>query len=146
MRIWTRTTMALRAIICQNNNMPEKDTKVLSDSLSAEAVQAHAVAQEATEKAREAQMEAVVERVLIKVLSNDEGSPLLIKRIPLICNDIKAIQISMTDMRNDTKWAKIIVSISAGFGSVVGLPVLGWLILQVIHNTTSIAILLHATH
>lgn len=68
------------------------DKQVLADSLSAEAVQAHAVAQEAVEKSREAQMESVVERVLVKVLSDTDGSPMLIKRIPFICLDIAWIK------------------------------------------------------
>jgi hypothetical protein len=65
-----------------------EDKKVLAESLSAEAAQAAAIHAEAIEKSREAQMESVVERVLVKVLTDTDGSPMLIKRVPFICLDI----------------------------------------------------------
>ena len=81
-----------------------EDPKILAESLSAEAVQAHAVAQEAVEKAREAQMESVMERVLVKVLSDPDESPILIKRIPFICIDIR-------DIKNTLWWQSRIASV-----------------------------------
>jgi hypothetical protein len=68
------------------------ETKTLAESLSAEAAQAAAVHAEAIEKAREAQMHNVFTTVLKEVLTDDGGSPLLVKRIPFICQDIRDIK------------------------------------------------------
>lgn len=67
-------------------------TDSLLESHRTEAVQAAAVHAEAVERSRETQMENVVERVLVKVLSDTDGSPMLIKRIPFICFDIAWIK------------------------------------------------------
>lgn len=64
------------------------ESQILAESLSAEAAHAAAIHSEAADKAQEARMESVVERVLVKVLSDTDGSPMLIKRIPFICLDI----------------------------------------------------------
>jgi len=80
------------------------DTKILADSLSAEAAQAAAIHAEAIEKAREAQMHSVFTKVLTEVLSDEGGSPLLVKRIPFICNDIR-------DIKNTLWWQSRIAGV-----------------------------------
>jgi hypothetical protein len=80
------------------------DNKILADSLSAEAAQAAAIHAEAIEKAREAQMHNVFTKVLMEVLNDDGGSPLLVKRIPFICNDIR-------DIKNTLWWQSRIAGV-----------------------------------
>jgi hypothetical protein len=79
-------------------------TQALADSLSAEATQAAAVHAEAIEKAREAQMHNIFSSVLRDVLNDEGGSPLLIKRIPFICNDIR-------DIKNTLWWQSRIAGV-----------------------------------
>lgn len=63
-------------------------TDPLVESKVAEAAQAAAVAHEANSNAREAQMHETLVRALKEVLTDEGGSPMLIKRIPFICTDI----------------------------------------------------------
>lgn len=85
--------------------MTDMDEKqVLAESLSAEAAQAAAIHAEAIEKAREAQMHSIFTTVLKEVLTDEGGSPLLVKRIPFICNDIR-------DIKNTLWWQSRISSV-----------------------------------
>lgn len=66
----------------------------------AEAARATAIAHELTSDARESQMHESLVNALREVLIDDTAEgPLLIKRIPFICSDIK-------DIKNDLKWMK----------------------------------------
>lgn len=107
-------------------------TDPLSESHNAEALNAVAVAEEARQKA----MHTSLVGALREVLSDEGGSPMLIKRIPFICTDILKI-------KSDIGWIKWITVASVGLFGAVGLPVSGWMILQIIKNSTNIAILLH---
>lgn len=107
-------------------------TDPLSESHNAEALNAVAVLEEARQKA----MHTSLVGALREVLSDEGGSPLLIKRIPFICTDILKI-------KSDMAWVKWLTIACLGMGSAVGLPVSGWMILQIIKNSTNIAILLH---
>lgn len=108
-----------------------EDSKTLAESLSAETAQAAAVHAEAVEKSRAAQMQSAVEAAFIKVLSDEGGSPLLIKRIPFICTDVSKI-------KGDITWIKWVITVAASTIVLVGLPLLGWLLLQTIQNSESI--------
>lgn len=89
------------------------DSKVLAESLSLESIQAAAVHAESIEKARVAQMQSVIETALVKVLSDEGGSPLLIKRIPFICTDI-------TKIKSDMVWIKwLVMGMVAGVGYII---------------------------
>jgi hypothetical protein len=83
-----------------------EDPSILAESLSAEAANSAAIHAEAIEKARAAQMHSVVTNALKEVLSDETGSPLLIKRIPFICNDIRDIKKSQTDQGSDMNQIK----------------------------------------
>ena len=81
-----------------------EDPTILAESLSAEAAQAAAVHAESIEKARAAQMHSIFTTVLREVLTDEGGSPLLVKRIPFICNDIR-------DIKNTLWWQSRIASV-----------------------------------
>lgn len=68
------------------------DSTALAESLRSEAIHTAAVHEEAQAKARSADMHSVVTAVFREVLSDPDGSPLLIKRIPFICYDIALIK------------------------------------------------------
>lgn len=82
----------------------DDEAKVLAESLSAEAAQAAAIHAESIEKARAAQMHSIFTSVLKEVLTDEGGSPLLVKRIPFICNDIR-------DIKNTLWWQSRIASV-----------------------------------
>ncbi len=88
------------------------DPQILAESQNAEAINAAAVAMEASQKAHESTMHSVVINALKEVLSDENGSPLLVKRIPFICNDIR-------DIKNDMRWMKWI-----GYGVMTGIGLL----------------------
>lgn len=75
------------------------DPQILADSLRAEAVNSAAVHEEAQAKARSADMHSVVVAALTEVLSDEGGSPLLIKRIPYICLDISSLKSDVGDIK-----------------------------------------------
>lgn len=114
-------------------------TDALLESHNAEALNAVTNAEEARQKA----MHTSLVGALREVLSDDNGSPLLIKRIPFICTDIAAINKKQDKMTNDFLWLKWIGGAGVGLMSVIGLPVSGWMILQIIKQGTQIAVLLH---
>lgn len=76
------------------------DTAPLMESHNAEAIQAGAVAEEAKQKAFHVSIVTALKEVLDDN-SGDGSRPILIKRIPLICNDIR-------DIKADLRWMKII--------------------------------------
>lgn len=82
----------------------------LVESHNAEAIQATAVAEEAKQKAAHASLVEALKEVLSD--NDDDGSrPMLIKRIPLICNDIRSI-------KNDLRWMKYL---GGGFVAAAGI-------------------------
>lgn len=105
----------------------------LIESHNAEALNAVAVLEEARQKA----MHTSLVGALREVLNDEGGSPLLIKRIPFICTDILKI-------KSDISWILRVLLASVGVSAAVGLPIAGWMLLQIIKNSTNIAILLHA--
>jgi hypothetical protein len=75
--------------------------ETLAESTSAEAVNATAVAQEAIEKARAAQMTAIVESAIAKFFDRgvQEKKFIDIGRIPFICDDIGGIHESLKEIK-----------------------------------------------
>lgn len=96
------------------------DSKILAESLSAEAAQAAAVHAEATEKARTAQMHSVVISALKEILTQgDEGTKrLLIQKIPLLCTDIMRMKDDITLIKKIGGW--ILLGIGTLFLTLVG--------------------------
>jgi hypothetical protein len=86
-------------------------TDPIVESKIAEAAQAAAVAHEANANAREAQMHETLVHALREVLVDgaSEERPLLIKRIPFICNDIVSMKQSISDINDNLKWGVRIV-------------------------------------
>jgi hypothetical protein len=72
----------------------------------AEAAHAAAIANEATSNAREEQMYSVFVKAMKEVLKpgEEDDAPLLIKRVPFICQDIK-------DIKNTLWWQNRIASV-----------------------------------
>lgn len=56
----------------------------------------------------------------------------LLKRVPLICNDIRLI-----------KWA---LGTCATLGTLIVLPILAWMLLEIINNNTQVAVLISSIH
>lgn len=125
-----------------------EEKQVLADSQNAEAVNAVAIATEAAQKAHASQIEAALESAMTRFFSRgiDEKRFIDIGRIPFICDDIRGIRTILNDMSNDSKWMKRILNGAAGIVVIVFLPIVGWLLLQVIHNASAIAVLQHVTH
>lgn len=106
----------------------------LQESHNAEAVNAIAVAEEAKQKAFHTQLVGALREVLVD--DDSDSLPMRLKRIPFICTDIK-------DIKSDLRWMKWVAIAGVSLFGAVGLPVCGWVILQVIHLSTQIAVLLH---
>lgn len=125
-----------------------EEKQVLADSQNAEAVNAVAIATEAAQKAQASQIEAALESAMNRFFSRgiDEKRFIDIGRIPFICDDIRGVRTILNDMNNDSKWMKRILNGAAGVVVIIFLPIVGWLLLQVIHNASAIAVLQHATH
>lgn len=121
-----------------------EETKVLAESQNAEAVNAAAIATEAAQKAQASQIEAALESAMTRFFSRgvQEKRFIDVGRIPFICDDLSGIHGILTGMSNDSKWVKRITAASA----IIFLPAVGWLLLQVIKNTSNISALMHATH
>lgn len=130
--------------------MSDSDTQILADSLSAESVNAAAVHAESVEKSRAAQISAAIKENqdgLVDVFTHamravltegDEGTKaLLIKKIPLLCTDI------MT-MKSTLSWILKILIASLSLVTIVVLPLLTWILLQIVQNDSSIAVLNHS--
>jgi hypothetical protein len=95
--------------------------KVAADSASAEHAHAQAVATEAAEKARAAQLREIMEesdqrmtRMLTAALKEtfgpeDKGTYANIVRIPLICQDLKTLRGDVSDIKDNIKWAVRVV-------------------------------------
>lgn len=131
--------------------MSDENT-ILAESQSAEAVNAAAVHAEAVEKSRKAQLDSAIvshreetlslfKGALRDILSegNEGTKMLLIQKIPLLCADIITI-------RGDITWIKWINGIGVSLLAAIGLPVSGWMILQIIKNSTNIAALSALIH
>lgn len=118
-----------------------EETKVLAESQNAEAVNAAAVAAEAAQKAQAAQMEAALESAMGKFFGRgvEEKRFVDVGRIPFICDDLRGIHDILGDIN-------LIFKISAAVLGAVFLPVMGWLLLQSIHNAAAIDVLQHVTH
>jgi hypothetical protein len=118
------------------------DTQVRAESQNAEAVNAVAVAAEASQKAQAAQIEAALESAMARFFSRgiQEKRFIDVGRIPFICDDLAGIHKILASMSNDSKWVRRITAASA----VIFLPAIGWLLLQVIKNTSNISALTHA--
>jgi hypothetical protein len=85
---------------------------ILTEARVAEAANAAAVAQEAASNAHEAQIHGALIKALREVLVDGENEerPMLIKRIPFICNDIR-------DIKSDMRWIKwLAMSLAGGIG------------------------------
>ncbi len=91
----------------------------LIEAKIAEAVHAHAVAYEANINVREAQMQEGLVKALKEALSdNSPDGWALLKRVPLICNDIR-------DIKRDMGWHKwLLLGITGGIG-MIALKTLG---------------------
>lgn len=89
------------------------DFDVLAELLRAELVNAGAIHAEALAKAQAAQMHTTVVSALKEVLSDDGGSPLLIKQIPFICTDI-------TKIKSDMIWIRwLVMGMAAEVGYII---------------------------
>src|ERR1043166_8606816 len=84
----------------QHNRRMTNEHDALAQSKTFEAAHAAAVAEEAKQEAHEAQLVKVITDTFAKILNDDgQSQPVLIKRIPFICNDIREI-------KNDMEWIK----------------------------------------
>ena len=84
----------------------------LAESHSAEAVQASAVAQEAIEKARLAQMKLALSESLKDVFGGSDDPAqmkVLVRRIPILCTNIEAMHQAIEDIQSNLRWAVRIV-------------------------------------
>lgn len=118
-----------------------------------DAATAHAVA---VEEARVAQINdaiftsdqriaSIVSESIVKFFNHGtkEGKYIDVGRIPFICDDVERLRKSMEAMAIDAKWTKWLTVGSLSVATVVGLPVVGWILLTIIKNSTQIAILTH---
>lgn len=76
------------------------DKQILADSQGAEAVNAVAIAAEASQKAQAAQIEAALESAMARFFSRgvQEKRFIDVGRIPFICDDLHGIHASLTEM------------------------------------------------
>lgn len=114
----------------------------LLESHNAEALNAVVAAEEARQKA--AHISLV--NAFREVLTDEGGSPLLIKRIPFICTDIGEIKKSQDKMMGDFWWMKWIGGVGVSLATVIGLPIAAWIILQIIDDGAQIAALVALMH
>lgn len=96
-------------------------TQVAAEAASAEHVNAQAVATEAAERARAAQIREIMQEsdermtrmlgdALEKVFGpDDKGTFVNVQRIPLICKDIVTIKDGLAGINNNIQWAVRIV-------------------------------------
>lgn len=133
-------------------NLPQSFGEIKSID-AVDAATAHAVA---VEEARAAQINeavftsdqriaSIVSESIVKFFNHGarENKFIDVGRIPFICEDIKAINKGMEQMATDAKWTKWLTMASLSIATIIGLPVVGWMLLQIIKNGTQIAILTH---
>lgn len=133
-------------------NIPQSLGEIKSID-AVDAATAHAVA---VEEARVAQINeavltsdtriaSIVSDSIVKFFNHGakENRYIDVGRIPFICEEISGMHKSMETMAIDAKWTKWITVASLSFATIVGLPVVGWMLLQIIKNGTQIAILTH---
>lgn len=114
------------------------DEAVVSATVHAEAVEKarSSQIQEAIEQQREDMFEVFKQGMRELLTEGDEGTKtLLLQKIPLLCTDIIVI-------KKDIGWIRTMLVWGMSIFSVVGLPLLGWMLLQIIKNSSDIAILL----
>lgn len=99
--------------------MVEQDPLV--ESHNAEAVNAQAVAEEAKQKAFHAELVGALREVLADN-DDDDSRPMLIKRIPLICNDIRGIHEMLIKMEGTLTLVSRLVF---GFVAIILMGVMG---------------------
>ncbi len=89
-----------------------------AESHTAEAINASAVAQEAIEKARSAQFMAVLEEFFNRGLK--EKKFVDIGRIPFICDDIRGIHGTLSEIQTNIVWIKwVVMGAAGGVGAIL---------------------------